>query len=278
MARPARYNAEYFSHDADFRNDRRIKAIRAKFGLTGYALCVMLMEVLTDADYTQLDTSEMELELLSGDLGVSVTEIHSLIQFATKIGFFTQNDTGILKCPDLDRALEPVFDKRNRAKIAANKGNNIVSVTETPVTVTETPQSKVKESKVEESKVNISTNNGSVDPTTPKPKSFEDRYKAFIELFNKITNRTGNRVFKGDNSSRNNFKARLNEGKQYKDFVLAITNGFADSHNWPSPDHFTPELLTRPAKFEKYLAMNEEAPKEPVSKTKLTHAQAYGYE
>jgi hypothetical protein len=80
MARPIRHNAEYFYHPASLRNDRRVKAIRARLSLAGYALLVMLLEVLTDADDTRLDTDEMEMELLAGDLGVSVTEIDSLLQ------------------------------------------------------------------------------------------------------------------------------------------------------------------------------------------------------
>lgn len=152
MARPARYNAEYFTHTADFRNDRRIKAIRARFGMAGYGLVLMILEVLTDADYTQLSTDELELELLAGDLGVSATEISSLLQLAEKIGFFARNKDGFLFCPDLNKTLEPVFEKRNRARNAAQQAKPEVSATETRQSVTETPQSKVKESKEEESK------------------------------------------------------------------------------------------------------------------------------
>ncbi|WP_140466822.1 Lin1244/Lin1753 domain-containing protein [Hymenobacter nivis] len=147
MARPARHNAEYFSHTANLRNDRRIKAIRTQCGATGYGVLVMLLEALTDANHTQLDTEELELELLAGDFGVSVTEIHSLLQIGEKVGFFARNTAGFLICPDLNDWLAEVFEKRNRARNAAKPPKSGVSVTETPVTVTENPQSKVKESK-----------------------------------------------------------------------------------------------------------------------------------
>lgn len=154
MARPERNNAEYFTHDADFRNDRRVKAIRSKFGAAGYGLLLMIMETLTDSEFTQLSTDEVEIELLSGDYGVSVTEIHSLLQLSEKIGFFARNEAGMLICPDLNKALEPVFEKRNRARLAAQNTKKPVTVTETPQappqSVTETPQSKEKESKEEE--------------------------------------------------------------------------------------------------------------------------------
>jgi hypothetical protein len=153
MARPSRNNADYFTHDADLRNDRRIKAIRSEFGPAGYGIIIMLLEMLTDADHTQLCTDGVELDLLAGDLGVSVTEINSLLQLAERIGYFTRNEAGNLTCPDLNQALEPVFDKRNRSRVVAQTARERQSVTTTPVSVTETPQSKVKESKVKDTKV-----------------------------------------------------------------------------------------------------------------------------
>lgn len=145
MARPSRNNADYFSHSADFRNDRRIKAIRAQLGPAGYGLVLMLMEVLTDADFTQLDTSELELDLLAGDFGVSVTEIGRLLQLAERIGLFARNEAGFLICPDLNKSLEQVFEKRNRSRNAFLSAKGEVSVTETVISVTESTQSKVKE-------------------------------------------------------------------------------------------------------------------------------------
>lgn len=146
MARPTRNNAEFFYHSANFRNDRRVKAIRARFGLAGYGLTLMLMEALTDADHTFLSTDELEIELLAGDFGVSVTEIHSLLQLCEKISLFQRNGDGNLICQDLNESLQQVFDKRNRAREAEKEKQKKVSVTETGVSVAETPQSKGKES------------------------------------------------------------------------------------------------------------------------------------
>lgn len=170
MARPSRNNADYFTHNADFRNDRRIKAIRARFGPAGYGLTLMLLEALTHADDTKLSMDELEMELLAGDFGVSVTEIHSLLQLAEKIGFFTRNDDGFLICPDLNKSLEPVFEKRNRSRSVAQQARERQSVSEMPVSVTETPQSKVKESKVKDTNV-------SIKPETPKFDRFWNHYE-----------------------------------------------------------------------------------------------------
>ena len=47
MARPKKQYCDYFSHDRDMRNHRKIKALRTKFGVNGYAVWVMILEVLT---------------------------------------------------------------------------------------------------------------------------------------------------------------------------------------------------------------------------------------
>ncbi|GAB2959128.1 hypothetical protein GCM10027048_27990 [Hymenobacter coalescens] len=157
MARPARLNADYFTHNADLRNDRRVKAIRTALGPAGYGLFHMVLEALTDADHTALDTSDLEVELLAGDFGVSATEIHSLLQFAEKVGYFGRNDAGLLICPELNKWLEPVFEKRNRSRNPTKPELLSQTAPATGVSVTEIPQSKVKESKGEESKEHTSS-------------------------------------------------------------------------------------------------------------------------
>lgn len=168
MARPARYNADYFTHTADLRNDRRVKAIRTKFGPAGYGLFHMLLEALTDADHTALDTSALELELLAGDFGTEASDIEALVKFAVGVGYFARNEAGLLTCPELSKWLEPVFEKRNRGKNPPAAALLSQPATETGVSVTETPQSKVKESKGEESEESSTSSFQSEVEATPK--------------------------------------------------------------------------------------------------------------
>lgn len=198
MARPARNNAEYFTHSANLRNDRRVKAIRSTFGASGYGILIMLIEVLTDVDYTQLNTEELEVELLAGDFGVSVTEINRLIQFAEKVGFLVRTESRMLQCPDLNKWLEPVFEKRNRSRSVAKVQSKGISVTETYQSATETEQSVTEstQSKEEKSKVeNINKDNaGSDDPANvpdlpgdiPKP-DYTDEFEVFWKQYGKFT-------------------------------------------------------------------------------------------
>ena len=64
MARPRKNNAEYFSHDADMRNHRKVKAIRSKYGMQGYGVWCMTLETLTDCDNFEMTLDQIELEVL----------------------------------------------------------------------------------------------------------------------------------------------------------------------------------------------------------------------
>ena len=55
MARPIKNNADYHSHDSNMRNDIKIKALRRKYKLAGYAIYNMLLEVLTNAEYFEYE-------------------------------------------------------------------------------------------------------------------------------------------------------------------------------------------------------------------------------
>ena len=63
MARPIKNNMDYFPHDNKMRNDRKIKALRAKYGLEGYAVYNMLLETLCEAELLIIRWNETEIEL-----------------------------------------------------------------------------------------------------------------------------------------------------------------------------------------------------------------------
>ena len=74
MARPIKNYCDYFPHDRDMRNHRKVKAIRTKYGVVGYAIWSMTLEYLTGIDGNVLEYSDVEFELMAGDFGVSATE------------------------------------------------------------------------------------------------------------------------------------------------------------------------------------------------------------
>lgn len=153
MARPAKNNADYFSHDAGMRNHRKIKAVRNRFGVTGYAIWNMLLEHLTALDGNKFDRSDSEFELIAGDFGVSVTEIRDVIDFCIRLELLFE-ENGVISSKSLNERLAPVYNKRDKAKQLLKKQcrdtGKYVSRNADPlgVSVTEMPQSKVKEIKV----------------------------------------------------------------------------------------------------------------------------------
>jgi hypothetical protein len=157
MARPAKKSCDYFPHDAGMRNHKKIKAIRTKFGVTGYAVWCMLLEHLTGSDYTRFEYSDLEFELLSGDFGVSATEIREVVDYCFVLGLLFKTDNWI-SSESLNERLEPVFAKRERAKEflqqqPRSNGRFCNSNTDaTGVSVTEMPQRKGKEIKENEKK------------------------------------------------------------------------------------------------------------------------------
>ncbi|WP_159467992.1 DUF4373 domain-containing protein [Dyadobacter sp. 3J3] len=148
MPRPTKNNADFFGHDGDMRNHRKIKAIRAKYGLPGYAIWTMFLEVLTTADENRWVNNELETELLAGDFGVSVTEIRDVLSYCVRLELLFELD-GKIYSKTLDEKLKAVYEKRNlsrqnsqqQARKSGKFDRNSDSI---GVSVTETPQTKGK--------------------------------------------------------------------------------------------------------------------------------------
>jgi len=162
------------------RNHKKVKAIRSKFGVAGYAVWVMTIEYLTGNDGNVFEYSDLEFELMSGDFGVPAADIKSVIDYCISLEMLF-NDNGFVKSESLDERLAPVYAKRGVAKELSKKqarenGKFAVNNTEASgVSVTEMPQSKVKESTEEKSKVKESKNGAD------KSATIEQRSKIFYE-------------------------------------------------------------------------------------------------
>jgi hypothetical protein len=172
MARPKRNNADYFSHDAGMRNDPKIKALRNKFGITGYAVYAMVLEVLTGSDFFKRNIDDIEIEILSADFGIDADLFQEILSYMVRLRLLqTANNCEYLSQKLTDR-LQPVTDKRNKAR------NRVVSVTEST-------QSKVKESKVKKIVK---------EPKQFTPPTFEE-LKQFVDDDLKEYNIDANQIF-----------------------------------------------------------------------------------
>lgn len=164
MARPKKYNADYFPHNNDMRNDRRCKALRSKFNLEGYAVFVMLLETLTGANHFQIEDNKMELELIAGDIDIDSKKLNAILEYLVKLGLLVK-EGDLISSPmlnDLKNILNDIREKDRGRKINVSENptkendikENEVFQSENKVIQTENTQSKVKESKVNKRKEN----------------------------------------------------------------------------------------------------------------------------
>lgn len=113
MAKPAKFCAEYFFHDADMRNDIKIKALRRKFSHKGYTVWCYLLESLTGSDHFQLDFGEINKELLAADFEVSVNELTEIVEYCCRLNLLQlSEDSDLLTCATLDRRLGDIISQK----------------------------------------------------------------------------------------------------------------------------------------------------------------------
>lgn len=157
MARPKKNNADYFSHDNSMRNDDKIKAVRRKFWLEWYAIWCMLLEKLTESDNFEIILDGISYELISWDFEIPSDLLKNIVDYLILLKLLVK-ENNIIYSNWLKERLQSVIDKRNRNRdnISDRKRDDSGKfVTETDrnsttpgISVTETPQSKVKESKI----------------------------------------------------------------------------------------------------------------------------------
>lgn len=72
---------QYFCHDADMRNNIKVRALREKFGNDGYAVWCYILETLCQCEGFEMEDSEMRRELMSVDFGVSVDRLNDILDY-----------------------------------------------------------------------------------------------------------------------------------------------------------------------------------------------------
>lgn len=180
------------------RNNRKIKALRSKIGPVAYAIYCMLLEYLTGADNNRLKINEMEIELISADFGVTITQLKDTLNMCIKLELL-QMQEGVLLCNSLDERLAPVYQNRQNQSLKAFKRfekescHGIVSLKETKrndatagVIAQESTQSKVNKRTIKIENT-LSTESSIVRPIGEK-----------FEKNGKINHNSGNGIFLGE--------------------------------------------------------------------------------
>ena len=98
----------YFSHDVDMRNDVKVRALRRRFGNTGYAAWNYLLEALTDSPNFDLQLDDINLELYADDFGIEKSELAGILNFMETVGL-------------IRREGDRVWSDAHRARFAVEK-------------------------------------------------------------------------------------------------------------------------------------------------------------
>jgi hypothetical protein len=147
MARPKKQNADYFPHDADMRNDPKIRALRRKYGIEGYAVWNMLLEILTDSEFFEFKLNRLNNELLAGDFDIDPEDLKKIICYCQEINLLVSEGEMIFT-EKLKERFESVLNRRNRQrKTTKEELSPAITINEEEIVI-EKPQSKVKERKV----------------------------------------------------------------------------------------------------------------------------------
>lgn len=228
MARPNKNSAEYFAHDADMRNDIKIKALRRNFGHKGYAVWCFILETLTDSEDYFADYNDISKELMAADFDISVEELQEIVSFSCRINLLQMTEDNRLYSQSLQRRFENLTVKRERKRLLSSeerreinrqnglkggnpnfqkdKPNPYYEISKTKSDITETlpniteDKPKVKESKEEESK-----------PKKSKDREIVYPYSDIARLWNEICGGKLPKVKALNDNRRQKIKCRLSE-------------------------------------------------------------------
>lgn len=106
----------YFSHDADMRNDIKVKALRRKFGSTGYAVWCFILETLTDREDFEIDYTPVEIELMAADFDVEVDELQKIVDYCVKVNLLQLEDNRLFSMRHKERFEKTVNERKKKSE------------------------------------------------------------------------------------------------------------------------------------------------------------------
>jgi hypothetical protein len=191
MARLIKHNADYFTHDADMRNDSKILAVRNRFGLEGYAVWCMTLEALTDKDNFEYPWNELDIELLASDFRITSEKLIEIVEYCQKIKLLSISN-GTLFSENHQNRFQSLMSKRNRdreykSKIIGDENNIIANDKTEAVHKNDIIGDENEQRREEESKVNI--NNGEFD-NSPSELLFENVWNIYEKKGHKKVSQT----------------------------------------------------------------------------------------
>ena len=115
--------AFYFPHFIGARNDRKIKRIRRDFGIEGYALYFMTLEVLREEQ--ELSYPLSDVDILADDFGTSEAKLKTIILNYDLFSLREAGDGHVFFSPKQIQYLEPYFTRRELSRLNGLKSGEI---------------------------------------------------------------------------------------------------------------------------------------------------------
>ena len=159
MARPLKKGIDYFSHDVNMNHDIKIKLLKAKFGLTGYAVFNLLLEDIYKNGY-YLEINEDYTLIFCSENSIDESLFNQILEFTVSRELFSKVVYSNYKVITSKRIQENYLEatklrKYNNAildKFLVNAELTGVNVELTDINTELNTQSKVNDSKVNEIK------------------------------------------------------------------------------------------------------------------------------
>lgn len=221
MPKPNKNSADYFSHDCDMRNDIKIRALRRKFGNTGYAVWCYMLETLTGSENFFAPYNTVSKELMAADFDIQVSELEAIIEYCMQLNLLQMNEDGQIYSRAHQRRFEDMLIKREKRREAGRLGGiksglsrNNKSKNEAMLDIDD---EEPKQIKAEE---NIREENRTEEKR--KENSIVYPYQDIMRLWNNICGGVLPKVKALNDSRRNKIRLRLNEaGCKTSDDMIA---------------------------------------------------------
>lgn len=214
MPKPNKNSADYFSHDCDMRNDIKIRALRRKYGNTGYAVWCYMLETLTGSENFFAPYNAVSKELMAADFDIQVSELEAIIEYCQQLNLLQMTDDGQIFSQAHQRRFEDMLIKREKRREAGRLGGiksglsrNNNSKNEAMLDIDD---EEPKQIKAEE---NIREENRTEEKRKEQKIEMEYPYQDIMRLWNEICGVVLPKLKALNDSRRSKIRVRLNEAK-----------------------------------------------------------------
>jgi hypothetical protein len=245
MARPLKKGIDYFSHDVNMKDDIKIKLLRAKYGITGYAIYNLLLEDIYKNGYF-LVVDEDYILIFCSDNNIETELFNSIVEFMISRQLFSEiiyKNYGILTSKRIQsdylhatskRTDNNVIDKKLDVDIVILEKTNVISE-KTPVNYGDNTHSieekSIEEESIEKKRIELETDFNNF--WNLYDKKVGDKSKV-VKKFNNLTIKDKEKIFETlpeyikstpDKQYRKNPETYLNNHSWNDEIIIQNTNG-----------------------------------------------------